>query len=194
MAHSRIRRIEPSAPPKTASQQSSSAASKSSSGRLEPVAAACADMAEFNRHCALVHEATWHKEVLDVPYIAATTEELEVMVNYLTTLWGKLKERVRPIVGPSRGFNQCVATQQDIQDNLDLFHELHPNSFHCTSTRPRQGCYEHIDLAHCIAAAFFYSPNAVRVLFPDYFEDMPLTIVAFVLAIRSVVYCLGMVD
>ncbi|KAG8733362.1 hypothetical protein FRC10_000287 [Ceratobasidium sp. 414] len=124
-------------------------------------------------------------ELPDVPYLTATTEELEVMVNYIATLRGKLKERVRPIIGPSRGFNQCVATQQDIQDNLDLFHELHPNSFHCTSTRPRWGHYEHIDLAHCIAAAFFYGPNAVGVLFPDYFEDMPLTIVAFVLAIMQ---------
>ncbi|KAG8733361.1 hypothetical protein FRC10_000286, partial [Ceratobasidium sp. 414] len=51
MAHSRIRRIEPSAPPKTTSQQSSSAAGKSSSRRLEPVATARADMAEFNKHC-----------------------------------------------------------------------------------------------------------------------------------------------
>ncbi|KAG8726597.1 hypothetical protein FRC10_006943, partial [Ceratobasidium sp. 414] len=154
--HSRIRRVEPSAPPKTASQQSSSAAGKSSSRRLEPVTTARADMAEFNRRCgcnnttslvqsatqrkerrgrctvregeprlqhellpdneeelahdealrqgkhpvhlfafalsegiyqtratfmmwaALVHEATWCMELPDVPYIAATTEELEV--------------------------------------------------------------------------------------------------------------------
>ncbi|KAG8685288.1 hypothetical protein FRC08_013209 [Ceratobasidium sp. 394] len=290
MARSRIRRVDPSAPPKT-SQQSSSAASKpskNSSRRLEPIASARADMVEFNKRCgydnatslvqsatrrnerkgrctvregeprfqhellpdneeelahdeaqrqgkhptggrkkkplardftgirrqiltlakvhlfafalsegiyqtratfmmwaALVHEATWHMELPDVPYVAATAEELEVMVNYIATLRGKLKERVRPIVGPSQGFNHCIATQQDIQNNLDLFHELHPNSFHCTSTRPRRGHYEHIDVAHCIAAAFFYGPNAVGVLFPDYFEDMPLTIVAFILAIMQ---------
>ncbi|KAG9078908.1 hypothetical protein FRC06_008110, partial [Ceratobasidium sp. 370] len=139
--------------------------------------------AMFMMWAALVHEATWQMELSGVPYIAATTEELEVMVNYLATLRGKLKERVRPIIGPLRGFNQCVAMQQDVQDNLDLFHELSPNSFHCTSTRPRQGHYEHIDVARCIAAAFFYGPNAVGVLFPDYFEDMPLTIIAFILAI-----------
>ncbi|KAG9084998.1 hypothetical protein FRC06_003774, partial [Ceratobasidium sp. 370] len=238
MSRSRIRRIEPSAPPKTTTQQLSSTAAtsnKSSSRRLEPVAAARTDMVEFNKRCArdnvtsfvqsvtrqnerkgrcalregeerlrhellpdneedlahddalrqgkqptggrkkkplardftgirrqiltlakvhlfafalsegiyqtratfmmwaaLVHEVTWHMELPDVPYVVATTEELEVMVNYLATLRGKMKERVRPIVGPLRGFNHCVATQQDIQDNLDLFHELHPNSFHCT--------------------------------------------------------------
>ncbi|KAG8726439.1 hypothetical protein FRC10_007121, partial [Ceratobasidium sp. 414] len=291
MSCSRIRRAEPSAPPKTTTQGSSSAAGtsgKKSSHRLEPVAAARTDMVEFNKCCAcdnatsfvqsvtrqnerrgrcalregeerfehellpdneedlahdeavrqgkqptsgrkkkplarnftgirrqiltlakvhlfafalsegiyqtratfmmwaaLVHEATWLMELPNVPYIAATTAELEVMVNYLATLHGKIKERVRPIVGPSRGFNHCVATQQDIQDNLDLFHELHPNSFHCTSTRPRRGHYEHIDVARCIAAAFFYGPNAVGVLFPDYFEDMPLTVIAFVLAIMQ---------
>ncbi|KAG8721716.1 hypothetical protein FRC08_010852 [Ceratobasidium sp. 394] len=280
-SRSRIRRVKPSAPPKTATQPSSSAASKKSSRRLEPIPAARADMVEFNERCArehvtsfvqsvtrqnerrgrctlregegrppqellpdneedlahdealrqgkqpplardfsgirrqiltlakihlfafalsegiyqtratfmmwaaLVHEATWRMELPDVPYVAATTEELEVMVNYLATLRGKVKERIRPIVSSSRGFNHCVATQQDIQDNLDLFHEVYPNSFHCTSTRPRRGHYEHIDVARCIAASFFYGPNAVGVLFPDYFEDMPLTIVAFILAIMQ---------
>ncbi|KAG9090046.1 hypothetical protein FRC06_001242, partial [Ceratobasidium sp. 370] len=206
MSRSRIRRIEPSAPPKTTTQQLSSTAAtsnKNSSRRLEPVAAARTDMVEFNERCAhdnitsfvqsvtrqnerkgrcalqegeeqlqhellpdneedlahdealrqgkqptggrkkkplardftgirrqiltlakvhlfafalsegiyqtratfmmwaaLVHEATWHMELPDVPYVVATTEELEVMVNYLATLRGKMKERVRPIVGP----------------------------------------------------------------------------------------------
>ncbi|KAG9092813.1 hypothetical protein FRC06_011781 [Ceratobasidium sp. 370] len=54
-----------------------------------------------------------------------------------------------------------------------------------TNTRPHWGHYEHIDVAHCIAAAFFYGPNAIGVLFPDYSEDMPLTIVTFILAIMQ---------
>jgi hypothetical protein len=36
-----------------------------------------------------------------------------------------------------------------------------------------------------MGAAFFYGPNPVGVLFPDYFEGMPLTIVAFILAMVS---------
>ncbi|KAG9079828.1 hypothetical protein FRC06_007423, partial [Ceratobasidium sp. 370] len=137
---------------------------------------------------ALVHEATWLMELPNVPYVAATTEELEVMVNYIATLRGKIKERVRPVLSHVEGFDHCVATQEDIQTNLDLFHELYPNSFHCTSRRPRKGHYENVLLARCIAAAFFYGPNSVGVLFPDYFEDMPLTIVAFILAIIQ--FCL----
>jgi hypothetical protein len=36
-----------------------------------------------------------------------------------------------------------------------------------------------------MGAAFFYSPNSVGVLFPDYFEGMSLTIFAFILAMVS---------
>jgi hypothetical protein len=53
------------------------------------------------------------------------------------------------------------------------------------STNPRGGDYEHPEIGHCIALAFFYGPSSVGVMFPDYFRDMPLTAVAFALAIVS---------
>jgi hypothetical protein len=112
------------------------------------------------------------------------------MVNYIATLRGKVKERVRPIIAHSHAFEHRASNQQVIQDNLDIFHEIYPNSFHCTvcsllslnirvlisrvqSIRPRKGHYENPDVGHCLAAALFYGPNSVGVLFPDYFEDMP---------------------
>ncbi|KAG8690078.1 hypothetical protein FRC11_013989 [Ceratobasidium sp. 423] len=50
---------------------------------------------------------------------------------------------------------------------------------------PHSGEYENPEIAHCIALAMFNSPNSVRVLYPDYFWDMPLTAIAFALAIIS---------
>ncbi|KAG9098213.1 hypothetical protein FRC06_006638, partial [Ceratobasidium sp. 370] len=115
-----------------------------------------------------IHYVTWTMLLPNIPYEAATQEELEVMFNHLATLGGN--------------------TQQDIQDNLDTFNLVHPNSFHCTTYSPRDGHYKNPDIVHCIAAAFFYAPSMVGLQFPDYFDEMPLTIVAFILAIWQ--FCL----
>ncbi|KAG9084474.1 hypothetical protein FRC06_004070 [Ceratobasidium sp. 370] len=142
----------------------------------------------FMQWAAEVHYVTWMMLLPKVPYEAATQEELEVMVNNVATLRGKVKDHMRPLVAHIHPFEPCVRTQQDIQDNLDIFHQVYPNSFHCTSYSPREGHYENPDIARCIAAAFFYSPSAVGVQFPDYFEEMPLTIIAFILAVWQ--FCL----
>ncbi|QRV72595.1 hypothetical protein RhiJN_14949 [Ceratobasidium sp. AG-Ba] len=134
---------------------------------------------------AYVHEATWHALLPDTPYRAATQDELEVMVNYIATLRGKVKEKVRMIVEIVYEFDGRIVTQQDIEANLDRFNEIHPNTFHCTSFRPRRGHFESEHIARCIAAALFQGPNSVGVLFPDYFEEMPLTVVAFILAMMQ---------
>ncbi|QRV78996.1 hypothetical protein RhiJN_07011 [Ceratobasidium sp. AG-Ba] len=134
---------------------------------------------------ARVHEATWHALYPDLPYRAATLEELEIMVNYIATLRGKTKEKLRAIIEIVYEFDGSIVTQDDIWANLDRFNEIHPNTFHCTSYRPRRGHYESEHIARCIAAALFQGPNSVGVLYPDYFEDMPLTVVAFVLAMMQ---------
>ncbi|KAG8720796.1 hypothetical protein FRC08_018132 [Ceratobasidium sp. 394] len=135
-----------------------------------------------------IHYITWMILLPKVPYEAATQEELEVMVNNLATLRGKVKDHLRPLVAHIHALERCIESQQDIQNNLDIFHLVYPNSFHCTSYSPREGHYESPDIARCIAAAFFYSPSAVGLQFPDYFEEMPLTIVAFILAVWQ--FCL----
>ncbi|QRV79822.1 hypothetical protein RhiJN_07837 [Ceratobasidium sp. AG-Ba] len=134
---------------------------------------------------ARVHEATWHALYPDLPYRAATLEELEIMVNYIATLRGKTKEKLRSIIEIVYEFDGRIVTQDDIWANLDRFNEIHPNTFHCTSYRPRRGHYKSEHIARCIAAALFQGPNSVGVLYPDYFEDMPLTVVAFVLAMMQ---------
>lgn len=50
---------------------------------------------------------------------------------------------------------------------------------------PRKGHFESPDIGHCIAVALFDGPNSPGVMYPDYFLDMPLTVVAFCLAIVS---------
>lgn len=53
------------------------------------------------------------------------------MVNYLATLRSKVKERLRPVVAEVHGFNHQIASQEDIQDNLDWYNLVYPNTFHC---------------------------------------------------------------
>ncbi|KAG9108045.1 hypothetical protein FRC07_008531 [Ceratobasidium sp. 392] len=124
-------------------------------------------------------------ELPNVPYVAASMAQLEVMVNYLAMLRGKMKEHIPPLITSSHGFEHRAVTPEAIQGNLDRFHKIYPNSFHCMSTRPCKGHYEHPNIGHCIAASLFYGPNLPGVLFPDYLENMPLTIVAFILALMQ---------
>ncbi|KAG8716828.1 hypothetical protein FRC08_008739 [Ceratobasidium sp. 394] len=144
--------------------------------------------ATFLQWAALIHEETWCMELPDVEYEAATTSEQEVMVNYLATLRGKVKERLQPIIAFHHGLNHRVTNQQEIQNNLDAYHLAWPNTFHCTSYSPRRGHYENPEIAHLIGATLFYSPSAVGLQFPDYFDEMPLTVVAFILAVWQ--FCL----
>jgi hypothetical protein len=131
------------------------------------------------------------------------------MVNSIATKRGKAKEHLREFVVRVSGFCQNMKKQEVIQRNLDRFNELYPNSFHCKasttlcyflfdlhwvyaltslihqSSNPRRGDYEHPEIAHCIALIIFHGSNSVGVLYPEYFREMPLTTVAFCLAIVS---------
>ncbi|KAF8601918.1 hypothetical protein BDV93DRAFT_509755 [Ceratobasidium sp. AG-I] len=139
--------------------------------------------ATFLNWAQLSHYDTWSLLLTKVSYTAATDSELEVMVNYLATLRGKVKERLRPIVAEVHGFNHRIASQADIQDNLDRYNLAHPNTFHCREYSPRKGHYESPHLARFIAAGLFHGPTSVGVQFPEFFEEMPLTVVAFILAL-----------
>ncbi|KAG9083275.1 hypothetical protein FRC06_004610 [Ceratobasidium sp. 370] len=143
----------------------------------------------FMEWAAEVHYETWKILLPKVLYEAATQAELEVMVNYIATFRGKAKDRLRPVVAHIHEFEHRITSQEDIQQNLDIFNLVYPNSFHCTIYSPRRaGHYENPDIARCIAAALFYAPSSVGVQFPDYFVGMPLTIVAFILALWQ--FCL----
>ncbi|KAF8598167.1 hypothetical protein BDV93DRAFT_512697 [Ceratobasidium sp. AG-I] len=107
--------------------------------------------ATFLNWAQLSHHDTWSLLLTKVTYTAATDSELEVMVNYLATLRGKVKERLRPIVAEVHGFNHRITSQADIQDNLDRYNLVHPNTFHCREYSPRKGHYESPHLARFIA-------------------------------------------
>ncbi|KAF8598913.1 hypothetical protein BDV93DRAFT_512069 [Ceratobasidium sp. AG-I] len=142
----------------------------------------------------LVHEETWNHEAPDIPYVAATKGELAVMVNNLATLRGRVKDRMRPVIQEGYGFRPFAVSQEDIQYNRELYARLTPNNFHCTSFlvnkstqqfTPRAGHYENGEIFHAVAAAFFHGPNSIAVLFPEYFDDMALEVIAFVLAMMQ---------
>ncbi|CAE7186747.1 unnamed protein product, partial [Rhizoctonia solani] len=138
--------------------------------------------ATFLRWAAAVHEATWQIELPDRPYERPDNEIFEIMVNNIATLRGRSKEYLRDFAARDAGFLQNLKSETAIQDNLARFNERYPNSFHCESLDPRQGDYESPEIGHCISLVGFHSPNSVGVLYPDYFRDMPLTFVAFCLA------------
>ncbi|KAF8760052.1 hypothetical protein RHS01_02173 [Rhizoctonia solani] len=102
--------------------------------------------ATFMKWAEMIHEETWGLVLPNLPYVAATTSELEVLVNYLATLRGKSKDRLRPIIPNIHPFLHRIATPHDLQANIDVYNGLHPNGFHCTSTNPRQGHYESPDM------------------------------------------------
>ncbi|CAE6370490.1 unnamed protein product [Rhizoctonia solani] len=138
--------------------------------------------ATFLRWASAVHEATWQMDLPDRPYERPSDEVFEIMVNNIATLRGKVKERLREFVARVSGFQQNLRDQNAIQNNLQRFNELYPNSYHCRSSNPRDGDYEHPELGHCISLAIFHGANSVGVLYSDYFRDMPLPVVAFCLA------------
>ncbi|KAG9094990.1 hypothetical protein FRC06_010253 [Ceratobasidium sp. 370] len=106
-----------------------------------------------------------------------------LMVNNVATARGKSKELMHPFVENVHEFVHLLLDQQMIQENLNRFALLYPNNFHCTTYCPRKGHYESPELSRAIAVTFFQGPSSVGMMFPDYFQDMPLTVVAFVLAI-----------
>ncbi|CAE7174718.1 unnamed protein product [Rhizoctonia solani] len=142
----------------------------------------------FLRWASDVHEATSQVELPDRPYNKPKHEIYEIMVNSIATRRGKAKELLREFVARVSGFRQNMKKHEVIQCNIDIFNRLYPNNFHCKSFKPRQGDYEHPEIGHCIALVIFYGPNSVGVLYPEYFREMPLTAVAFCLAIWQ--FCL----
>ncbi|KAG8712365.1 hypothetical protein FRC08_014691 [Ceratobasidium sp. 394] len=139
--------------------------------------------ATFIRWALAVYYATWMMELPSTDYVKPPHDYLEIMVNNVATARGKSKELMRPFVENVHEFVHLLLDQQAIQDNLHRFSVLYPNNFHCTTYCPRQGHYESPELSRAIAITFFQGPSSVGMMFPDYFRDMPLTAVAFVLAI-----------
>ncbi|KAG9089509.1 hypothetical protein FRC06_001512 [Ceratobasidium sp. 370] len=105
------------------------------------------------------------------------------MVNNLATAHGRSKEHLCPFNESVHEFTHRLLDQQAIQENLNRFNLLYPNNFHCATYCPRKGHHESPNLPHAITITCFHGPSSVGMMFPDYFRDMLLTIVAFVLAI-----------
>ncbi|KAG8745883.1 hypothetical protein FRC11_012927, partial [Ceratobasidium sp. 423] len=139
--------------------------------------------ATYLEWAGLIHQATSEMELPDHTYKKPPAEILEILVNAVATLRGKVKERLCEFIARVSGFKQTTKNKKLIEQNLIYFNRLYPNSFHCRNIDPRSGDYESAEISHCITLALFHSPNSVRVLYPDYFQEMPLPIVAFALAI-----------
>lgn len=124
------------------------------------------------------------------------------MVNNIASLRSRVKERVRFFVERDAGFKHSMNNPEIIRENLEKFNLLYPNTFHCKvslesdcfigaymltfrlrqSHSPRRDPFENPEIGHCIGVLLFHGPNSVGMMYPEYFIDMPLTAVAFSLA------------
>ncbi|KAG9101461.1 hypothetical protein FS749_006680 [Ceratobasidium sp. UAMH 11750] len=136
-----------------------------------------------------VYELTFGQEFPDLVFEAPSPDTIQVMVNALPTYRGRVKDALRPLPPFRMGFKQPALTPEAVEHNLELFKKLHPNTFHCLEYDPPYGHYESEIVLEAIALALFASPTSVGVVFQDYFNPVPLTAVAFVLAnITAILY------
>ncbi|KAG8707607.1 hypothetical protein FRC08_000392 [Ceratobasidium sp. 394] len=135
-----------------------------------------------------VYIKTWGQELPGVPVEPPSPETVQIMVNSLATARGRVKDVLRPFTQYTFGFKKPALTTEAINRNLAIFREIHPNRFHCLEYQPAYGHYESDSLSQAIAVALFSSPTSVGVTFRNYFDPMPLTTVAFVLA--NVQFCI----
>ncbi|GAB1528425.1 hypothetical protein RhiTH_011619 [Rhizoctonia solani] len=184
------------------------------SWRLDPVSTAQANMLKFNKAVAQGKAPSLIKSVRrksqgatqcgsptsrppdglledneeDLAQAKAHAKSRNLMVNNIATLQGKTKERLRKFVESICGFEQSLTNQNIIRKNLGIFNKIYPNTFHCKNWDSCKGDYKNPNIGRCVALAFFHSPGLVGVMYPDYFQEMPITIVAFALAIW--LYCI----
>ncbi|KAG9091538.1 hypothetical protein FS749_016466, partial [Ceratobasidium sp. UAMH 11750] len=125
----------------------------------------------------------WGEQLPNLPPQVASTMVKQIMVNNLATGRGRFKDPVRPLVQHTLKLIKPALTDEDVQYNLEIFFSVHPNTFHCKQFSPPSGHYESDLLTNAIATTMFSGPNAVGVVYKEFFNPMPLTTVAFVLAI-----------
>ncbi|KAG9091249.1 hypothetical protein FS749_016677 [Ceratobasidium sp. UAMH 11750] len=131
---------------------------------------------------------TWCLHLPHLPPQAASTVAKQVMVNSLATGRGRFKDPIRFLVQSHFKLIKPASTPEAINHNLEIFRAVHPNAFHCQRYSPPYGHYESHLLTQAIAVTMFSNPNAIGVVHREFFEPMPLTTVAFVLAIIQ--FCL----
>ncbi|KAG9118480.1 hypothetical protein FRC07_006999 [Ceratobasidium sp. 392] len=117
-----------------------------------------------------------------------TSDIQQIMINGLASGRGRFKDPIRSLVQYRLDFIKSAMTTEEINHNLEVFNSVHPNSFHCLRQNPDYGHYENPLLTHAIAATVFANPNAPGAVHCEMFNPVPLTTVAFVLAI--VQFCL----
>ncbi|KAG9075580.1 hypothetical protein FRC06_010010, partial [Ceratobasidium sp. 370] len=127
-------------------------------------------------------ELTWEQEYPHLPVEAPSNRSIQCAVNALPTFRGKTKELLRPFVEYYFGFKKPAMTPDVIAHNIALADKLLPNTFHCLAYDPPYGHYEGEALSLAIAVVLFGTPTAVGVAFRGYFNPMPETAVAYVLA------------
>ncbi|KAG8788551.1 hypothetical protein FRC12_014431 [Ceratobasidium sp. 428] len=139
-----------------------------------------------------IYAVTWEQEFPNLPFEAPSFETLQVMINSQPSYRGRVKEALRPLIEFWFGFKKPAITADAISHNQALYRQLHPNRFHCLQLVPPYGPYESDFVHQALAVSLFYGPTAPATSFRNYYQPMPETAVAFVLA--NVQFCLEEYD
>ncbi|CAE6431559.1 unnamed protein product [Rhizoctonia solani] len=132
---------------------------------------------------------TWLMEAPGTPFCDITNKEIQVVIAGLVTKRGRAKEQLRSAIEFLLGFNWFAMTPEEVALNISAFQRHHLNLFHCLEQElDRCGHYESKLMHHAFALALFYNEGAVGVVFSEYFEDLALATVAFILA--NIQFCL----
>ncbi|KAG8679637.1 hypothetical protein FRC08_016850 [Ceratobasidium sp. 394] len=129
-----------------------------------------------------IWDLTWGQEYPHLPIEPPSNRSIQCAVNALPTFRGRSKELLRPFVEFYFSFKKPAATPDAIAHNVSLADKLLPNNFHCLAYDPPYGHYEGKALSLAIAITLFGSPTAVGIAFSGYFNPLPETAVAYVLA------------
>ncbi|KAG8786410.1 hypothetical protein FRC12_016618 [Ceratobasidium sp. 428] len=124
----------------------------------------------------------WETEFPGMPVELPSPETVQVIINGLPTFRCKIKDLIRSFTAHKVGFIKPATTPDAIKHNIELFKTIHPNKFHCLEYNPVYGHYESPLLTEAIAETCFPNPTGIANSFRQWYEPMPLTAVAFVLA------------
>ncbi|KAG8732766.1 hypothetical protein FRC10_000616 [Ceratobasidium sp. 414] len=127
-------------------------------------------------------EVTWELEYPQLPVEPPSNWSVQCAVNALPTFRGRSKEVLRPFIEYYFGFKKPATTPDAIAHNIALADKLLPNTFHCLAYDPPYGHYKGDALSLAIAVVLFGSPTAVGIAFRGYFDPLPETAIAYVLA------------
>ncbi|QRV96408.1 Formin-like protein 20 [Ceratobasidium sp. AG-Ba] len=137
----------------------------------------------------LVYEIAWYHVFPKLPYTVPPNIAFPIMVDNLASLKCNAKLACRPIVEFIFKLRNPPLNYEDLDWNLNIMRWIYPLRFHCTDPRRRRGHYQSIIIPRVLSAILFSGENSVGILFHEFFDPLPIPLIAFILSIIQ--FCLS---